>query len=149
MKLRNLIEEYLEKAILLQVATSANDQPWVCTVHFTFDVELNLYWMSLPERRHSLEIKSNPKIAGVIVHPHKITDVSRGIQLQGMAHEIVDTEELETTFPYYGKRFNCMGSLPRLINGKNKHRLYRLKPSLYVLFDEVNFLNNPRQEYRM
>jgi uncharacterized protein YhbP (UPF0306 family) len=149
MNLRRLIEDYLQNAILLQVATCENNQPWACTVHFAFDSDLNLYWMSLPTRRHSLEIQHNNKVAGVVVQPHKISDKARGIQLEGVAEMITDQEELKKVFPHYGKRFNRMDSLPRLLEGTNEHKLYRIKPTLYVLFDDVNFPSDPRQEYRL
>ncbi|MBI2414593.1 pyridoxamine 5'-phosphate oxidase family protein [candidate division WWE3 bacterium] len=69
-EIKDLITKYLEEARLMQVATSINNQPWACSVYFVFDNDFNLYWISTPKRRHSLEIKENSKVAGTIVLPH-------------------------------------------------------------------------------
>lgn len=147
MDVKKLIEEYLAEARLLQVATMVNDQPWVCTVYFAHDPQLNLYWLSKPNRRHSKELAKNPHAAGAIVLPHTPGDKVRGLQLQGTVEEITEPAKLHREFKHYGERFKTMDELPKIISGENKHHLYKLKPTLIVLFDEVNFPDQPRQEF--
>lgn len=36
----------------------------------------------------------------------------------------------------------------KLLSGEDPHKLYQIKPELFVLFDEINFPDNPRQEWR-
>lgn len=88
MKLKKLIEDYLKEAWMMQVATSHNSQPWACTVYFAHDENWHLYWISLPTRRHSKEIRENNKIAGTIVLPHVPGDKVRGLQFQGIAKKL-------------------------------------------------------------
>lgn len=149
LKLKKLIGDYLEEARMMQVATSRNTQPWICTVYFAYDESWNLYWLSLPSSRHSQEIKENDKVAGTIVLPHTPGDKVRGLQFQGTAEEIVKAESVRRLFPYYGKRLNYMEAAEEIISGKNEHHLYQIKPSLFVLFDEVNFPANSRQELKV
>ena len=92
--LRKLIDQYLERATIMQVASSHDDQPWVCSVYFAHDNSLNLYWISLPTRRHSQEIEMNEKVAGTIVIPHTFGDDVRGLQFQGVARELKEKKEI-------------------------------------------------------
>lgn len=148
MKLRKLIEEYLQEAKMLQVATSKDNQPWACTVYFAFDNHLNIYWISKPNRRHSEEIRNNDKVAGVIVLPHTPGDEVRGIQFQGVAKELITEDEATEGMKYYAKRFGMKSDrVKAILDGDDGHVCYKIIPSLYVLFDETNFPDNPRQEY--
>ena len=89
MDVRKLISEYFESAQLLQIITSINDQPWAATVFFAYDDDLNLYWISRTDRRHSQEINQNHNVAGVIVKYHTYSEKVRGIQLVGTAEELM------------------------------------------------------------
>lgn len=140
MDLRKLIEDYLKEARLMQVATSKDNQPWVASVYFAFDEKLSLYWISNPTRRHSKEIKDNEKVAGTIVLPHSHGEKVRGLQFQGIAKQL-EGKEVEEGIECYSKRY-----LEVSAETKKSHDCYKITPKLFVLFDEVNFPNNPRQE---
>lgn len=149
MDLKKLITEYLEQARLMQVATSKGDQPWVCTVYFAADDMLNIYWISKPNRRHSEELKNNSKVAGAIVLPHTPGDDVRGIQFQGVAYELSGKDAGEG-IGVYAKRYNMpQERVEKILNGTDGHAVYKIKVDTFVLFDEVNFPDNPRQEYKV
>lgn len=145
--LRKLIKEYLQEAKLMQVATSMNNQPWACSVYFAYDDKWNLYWISRSTRRHSQEIKNNEKVAGTIVLLHKHGDKVRGLQFQGVAKALTK-EEIPLAMKIYAKRFHDVSKekIHAIVEGKDSHFCYRISPRLFVLFDEVNFPDNPRQE---
>ena len=150
MELRTLIEDYLKEAKMLQVVTAKGNKPWACTVYFAFDEKLNLYWISRPDRRHSEEIRSNDKVAGVIVLPHTPGDDVRGIQFQGVAKELTGKSETMQGMKYYAKRYGMKQErVNAILDGSDGHVCYKITPSLYVLFDETNFPNDPRQEYKL
>jgi uncharacterized protein YhbP (UPF0306 family) len=149
MKLRQLVEEYLKEARMMQVATAKDGQPWACTVYFAFDKELNLYWISTPTRRHSLEIENNSKVAGVIVLPHKPGQEVRGIQFEGVAKSLGKKESMNA-LKHYMLRFGMpIKRVKEILAGKDKHVCYGIKPSSIILFDEVNYPDSPRQEYKL
>jgi len=87
MDLRKLIEDYLKKAMLMQIATVKNKKPWVASVWYAHDEDWNLYFISRKSRRHSQEIKKNPNIAGAIAIPHTkgSGEKVRGLQFEGTA----------------------------------------------------------------
>src|ERR1019366_1117415 len=66
---QELIKKYLPNVNIIQLATSVNNQPWLCAVHFYSDANLNLYWLSTLERQHSQQLKQNPRTAAYfLVH---------------------------------------------------------------------------------
>jgi len=133
----------------MQLATSFNDQPWACTVHYYSDTDLNLYWISTKEREHSKHIAQNPNVAAAVL-VHLNTSEERyiiGISVQGKA-ELVD-EQLPRDLGqnYIQKTGRDPSLLSDIASGKNPHKFYRLTPSKIVLFDTKNFRGNPRQEW--
>ncbi len=150
MNLRQLIEEYLKQATLMQVATVRNNQPWACSVYFAADPNMNLYWLSKPDRRHSIEISENEKVAGTIVLPHTPGDKVRGIQFEGVAKELKNKTEVTEAMTIYAKRFGMpKDRMNEIISHTDGHVCYQVTPSLYVLFDEINFPDASRQEYEL
>ena len=145
--LKGLIKKYLEEAKLMQLATSLGDKPWVCSVWFAADKDLNIYWFSSTNRRHSKEVLKNPNVAGAIVLPHTPDDPPRGIQFSGVANVLEDGKEIEKVISIYSKRIFPKGKISEFMNNKEKpHKFYKIKPKQYVLFDAVNFPKNSRQE---
>ena len=152
MDLGTLIHNYLKQAKLMQVATSKGNQPWACTVYFSFDDELNLYWISTPDRRHSEEIRNNEKVAGTIVLPHTPGDKVRGVQFQGVAEELNDKDEAKEAMKNYAERYSMNNErVNEILENRDGdgHLPYKISPTLYVLFDELNFPEDPRHEYKL
>lgn len=140
-----LIRSYLPKGRMMQVATAHNRQPWVCTVYYVEDDDLNLYWLSLPTRRHSQEIAKNNKIA--ITVPIKFDKPVVGIQAEGEAVAVADKELIASVMQRYTERYNSGKQFyDNFVTGKNQHVLFKFTPTAYVLFDEVNFPEDGRKE---
>ena len=69
MTTEELIKQYVPSKNIMQLATSVNDKPWQCTVHYFSDKDLNFYWISTKERRHSQDIEQNSSVSGyVLIH---------------------------------------------------------------------------------
>lgn len=147
--LKTLINDYLNESTLMQVATSAKDQPWACSVYFAFDSDFNLYWISSPKRRHSQEIVANEKVAGTIVLPHTPGDDVRGISFQGVATELKGKAALSALMIYAKRLGMSLLRVKKIVANKDGHVCYKIKPNLIVLFDEVNFPKDPRQEFKL
>lgn len=148
MDLKKLIKDYLNEAKLMQLATSIDSQPWVCSVWFASDDDLNIYWFSSTTRRHSKEVLGNKKVAAAIVLPQTPDDTPRGLQLQGVAEILTEQEDIDKAKSVYKGRIFSGEKINELISSATSlHRFYRIKPTHFVLFDAVNFSDNPRQEY--
>jgi uncharacterized protein YhbP (UPF0306 family) len=141
-----LTEQYLTDCFTMQVATVNNDQPWVSTVHFVSDVQHNLYWASLPNRRHSQEIAKHHKAACAIVVQNMIGKPVIGLQIEGTAEMLntpLDNREIVEKYADTFKR--DLQWVDDFVAGRTEHRLYKLVPSAIHLFDEVNFPGGQRQ----
>ncbi len=151
MDLKKLIKEYMTQMRVMQLATSINNKPWVCNIHFYADDNLNIYWISTPTRRHSEEIQQNPKVA-IAIKIHEDTPEEPyviGLTAEGEAM-LLDTNELQNIGEQYIKK---LGKDPKMLDdilsGKNPHKFYRLKVSKFVLFDTNIFPADPRQELKV
>ena len=145
MDIKQIARGHIKDLYVMQLATSCDNQPWACTVTFFADDDLNLYWMSVPDCRHSEEIAGNPRVAAAFaVH----TDMPLiGVQIEGDAEqlELAGHEELLNT---YAERHNRQKVVESALSGKVNLKLYRLTPRLVQVFDLKNFPEAPKQEWR-
>lgn len=140
-----LIRQYLPQGRMMQIATVSGDQPWICTVYFVEDDQLNLYWLSWPTRRHSQEIAANNKIAVAV--PVKFDKPVVGVQAEGTAEVVTDKQVVADVMRRYVERYNSGQQFyERFAAGQNQHVLYKFTPSKFVLFDEVSFPSDGRKE---
>lgn len=148
--LKKLIQDYLKEARLMQLATAIDNQPWVCSVWFAADKDLNIYWFSSTIRRHSSEVVKNQKVAAAIVLPQTPEDPPRGLQLQGTAELLTDQKDIDKAISVYAGRVFPKEKIFEFMKSKtHPHRFYRIQPTQFVLFDVVNFPDNSRQEYKL
>ena len=152
MHIENLIRGYAAGGLLMQVTTCNSGQPWIAHVWFAFDEQLNFYFISNRARRHSKEIRVSPKVACGIVHPHLegLGQKVRGLTFEGVAQEIgLAGADLDDAYSCYSSRWPNASSYVKkddIARDLTQVRFYRIRPTLFVLFDEVNFPDNPRQE---
>ncbi len=146
MEIRGLIKKYLAQSRMMQIATVSGNQPWICTVYGVEDEDLNLYWLSLPTRRHSEEIAKHNKVA--IAVPIKFDKPVTGIQAEGTAEVIKDPELIAKIMEKYVAKYNSGKDFyDNFVSGKNEHWLYKFTLNKYWLFDEVNFPDGQKHEW--
>ncbi len=143
--MKELIQKYLGEKKDMQLATVANGQPWICTVYFVHDDELNLYWTSGRSRQHSLEILNDPKAAVTIVYDN---ERKQALQIIGNAYEVAD-DDLERVHELYQQRYGQKDyDLTAIKTHSSDGRSYWVfKPTEISLWDEVNYPEAPKQKY--
>lgn len=149
MEAEQLIRKYLQTVHTMQLATVRDGQPWCASVYFAPDDDLNLYWISTPGRRHSHEVEAHRQVGAAIAVRLKVGEKVVGIQVEGDAVRVTDSAELEHAARAYDARFHHDPAfIQDFIDGKREHKFYRLKPRLFVLFDERTFATDARKEWR-
>ena len=138
----------------MQVATCKGGQPWTCNVWYSYDDDLNLYFISSNHRRHCEEIRNNEKISAAIVHPiYKEAggQECRGITLEGTATElgVLSSGKALDNFMKRWPKAKKYVAKKDLIKNLTKVRFYKIKPQVIVLFDETNYPKDPRRELRL
>lgn len=148
-QIEELIREYLKTNNVIQLATCIDNQPWLCNVHFYADDDLNIYWRSTTERRHSKEIAQNPNVAAVIkVHENTPEeDYIIGMTVEGTA-ELLAEETDHAVVDAYGKKHGVAPEKIEAIKaGTDPNKFYRITPKSFVVFNTRDFEGNPRQEW--
>ena len=149
MVVQTAVVQYLDQARTMQIATVSGDQPWCASVYFAHDNAHNLYWISLPDTRHSQEIARNQRVAGAIALPHQYGEKVHGLQFQGVAREVSEPDEIARVIEAYAERYGRFSLGQEIIQHATPVRLYQIKPTYFVRYDEHNFPEQPRQEWRL
>jgi uncharacterized protein YhbP (UPF0306 family) len=146
-----LLRGHLAKGKLMQLATVTSiGDPWLCHVWYAADENLDLIFTSRATRRHSGEIRKDGRVAGGIVPilADGLGNKVQGIVFEGRAVEL-DGNDIRIAYQVYATRwpqFREMVSIDSLLSRSTESRLYRVKPGRYVVFDEISFPDDPRQE---
>jgi uncharacterized protein YhbP (UPF0306 family) len=144
-----VIKRYLEQQHMMQLATLGGSNPWICSVYYVIDEDYNLYWASLPSRRHSLEIAGQANVAAAVPVAFTKGQPVAGLQIEGSAEMVEDPMAIKPIAERYAAKFGRDDEWIRNFTArKTEHRLYKLTPTSYVLFDEINFPKTARQEFR-
>lgn len=149
MNLENLeqtIRDYLPDILHMSLATSRDNRPWVCEVHFGYDDELNLYFRSTTNRRHCLEIADNPHVAGNIVTQHGLGEKPRGIYFEGTAQLIDDNAEATKLFKVMERQGLPDAVLQETLKPEGP-KFYKITVETFYIFDARE--SKPAQKYQL
>ena len=146
MNVEQTIRDYLPDIIHMSLATSKDNKPWVCELHFCYDDDLNLYFRSLASRRHSQEISSNPNVAGSMVTQHTLDDKLRGIFFEGTAQQIETDAERASVIKYF-KRIGADEAAVEEAKDPNGHQFYKITVSKFYIFDSRE--HSPGQKFEL
>ncbi len=137
----------------MQLATVDNGQPWVINCWYTFDDEWNFYFISGQESRHTLELLKHNKVACTIT-PHypleKLGQKVQSLSFEGIAEEVsgFGLTDVFNNFTAKWKLAKNNISVENIKKGIGS-KLYKVKATKMVWFDEINFPDNPRQEINL
>lgn len=141
------IRDYLPQVLHMSLGTCANNRPWVCDVHFGYDDDLNLYFRSTLQRRHSQEIASNPYVAGDIVAQHGPADKPRGVYFEGFAELLTDVDESSPAYRALRARASVGPDILAQALEPTGHKFYKITVSDFYLFDVRE--SKPSQKYHV
>lgn len=136
-----VIRNYLTQIIHMSLGTVGEDgRPWVCEVHFAFDDELNLYWVSMGDARHSQEVTANPQVAGTIAVQHFLDQMPRAVSFEGTAEVLEDVTPEHLAFKTYVARYPSRAEALQeayASDDPNGRRIYKVTVSDYYLVDVI------------
>ncbi len=137
---------YLKDAYILQLATSRDNTPWICSLHYVLDDKGNIYWITKSTTRHSEDIAVNPATAITIAV--KTDRPLIGLQIEGDSEVVSDIKDRKVAMKKYIERHGTSQSFADLvIAGTDDHKLYKFTPKKFVLFDQVTFPDHPSNEW--
>ncbi len=146
-KIEQTIRKYIPQVIHMSLATSTNERPWVCEVHFSYDDELNIYFCSSTQTRHCTDISSNPNVSGTIVTQHFLNQRVRGVYFEGQAEQLEAVGENHPGFTSYGARLGGGPSFVQAAKAEGLARLYKITVSDFYLIDGYD--HQPPQKFHL
>ena len=147
MDLEKVIRDYLPLIQHMSLGTSHDNKPWVCEVHFAYDDDLNLYFRSKPDSRHSEEIALNSNVAGDIVRTHALDEYPLGIYFEGNAIKLNDDVAIKKAYPYFQKILKSDESILENAAQPDGHKFYKITVSNWYVFGK--FGNEAGKKYNL
>ncbi len=137
LNIEQAIRDYLPKIVHMSLATSKDNKPWVCEVHFAYDDDLNLYFRSLTSRRHSQEIAENPHVAGNIVVQHQLGVMPMGAYFEGTARLLPSGPEQDTAFECIKQRLGAGDEIMEEARREDGHQFYKIDVQTWYMFGKL------------
>jgi uncharacterized protein YhbP (UPF0306 family) len=124
---RAVVQGFLEIQSTLTLATvSPEGKPEAAPLFYVSDDRLNLYWLSSPNSRHSVNLVVHPQVAATI-YPSvwNWTDIV-GLQIEGEARPMGDERMREQILILYLRKFQLPPEMDVAISTST---LYQLTPT--------------------
>src|SRR5665213_2243900 len=134
MDVEKAVREYIDKSVHMSLATSSDNAPWVCEVHFAYDENLNIYFRSLKSRRHSKEIAKNNKVAGDIIDKYGVGDPVVGVYFEGKAELLGPGKEQDTAFKVLRERVDAAEDAREEAKREDGHQFYKITVKNWYVF---------------
>lgn len=128
---------FLAKHKLMAVATTG-DFPWIASVYYVFDDDLNLYFLSGPKTLHVQQILRNPQVAVATADGNQdINKPKKGLQVSGIAEQISGLEKVEYALELWKNNLGVID--PQLTAQAVKSSMFKIVPQRIKLFDQELF----------
>jgi uncharacterized protein YhbP (UPF0306 family) len=147
---RGILEDYVSNGKLMQVASiSEEGGPWLCHVWYRAQFSPDrLYFISRLDREHSINIRRDERVAGGIISIPLIGlgQTVTGVTFQGFASELDASADNELRlFLTRWPRARASITTERIEADRTSSRLYEIRVNKWILFDEHDFPDEPRQ----
>jgi uncharacterized protein YhbP (UPF0306 family) len=143
----SIIREYITQVIHMSLSTTKDNKPRVFELHFAYDDQLNLYFVSGVNAHHSEDIRNNPNVAGSIVTQHFLNQKVRGVYFDGTAKELDDLDEMQQAYKAYTERYHDSPQLARVAQAEGNARFYKVTVNNFYVVDGL--LSDTAQQYHL
>ena len=134
------IAEYVKANGIMTLATVKNNEPWVCTLYYGTDEELNLFVVTDPNSIHGQQIRDGSVVAFNIFDSHQpITKLKKGVQGKGQIKKLTYLAEITKGLWLWHKantgveeKITVKDILKKLTDTK----VYKIKPTYLKFFNK-------------
>lgn len=127
----------------LMVLATYGEHPWIASVFYSFDKDLNIYFISNPSTIHGKQMEKNKKVSAAIVDTNqKPSDVKKGLQIYGTVEKVSGINRVRHALHLWKDFLNVQRpdiSFENMKKGIYKGRVYKLIPKKIKLFDQEKF----------
>jgi len=143
--LKQTARQILEDNQYMTLATVNPDgRAWVSPVVYAPDSNINLYFLSLPESRHSRNIADRPLVSAAVFDSGQACGAGVGLQIEGQVRPVPAEYSLRALKWYFGRKWPYPGDnlavkgFKKFVKGKI-YRFYKFVPTSV-------WMNDPRKE---
>lgn len=111
---RERILGYLRDHNTLTLATWEAGRPWAAAVFYASD-GFDLYFLSDPESRHSVDLAANAEVAVTVQEDYHEWAMIRGVQMEGTAQVLEAEEDLAKAVAVYVEKYPFVAGYLRLM----------------------------------
>lgn len=134
------IFKFLNSHGVMTLATSEDNQPWVCTVYYGMDDNMNFYIVTHPDTKHGQHFEKNKKVAFNVFHSHqKYADLKQGVQGMGEIEEVKDIIHITQALMLWHK-LNSQSEIKitpqEILEKVNGSKVYKITPNYFKYFNE-------------
>lgn len=84
-QIRKEIFQFLKENGILTLAVVSKDTPWLCTLYYGIDDQMNLYVVTDPNNKHGKIMRQNPKVAfNIFDSRQQVIKPKKGLQGKGL-----------------------------------------------------------------
>lgn len=116
--LRTSIQAFLAEHTTMTLATVGEDgAPQAAAVFYAADEALDLFFLSSPTTRHSVNLARRPRVAASIQADNQAWQMIRGLQIEGAARALEGVAETAHAMRVYAGQFDFLRSLLDGVDG--------------------------------
>jgi len=142
MDIRTKAEEYIKNHNIATIATCVNGKPHASTVEYASDGFI-LYFSTNPETQKAKNIRENKNVSLTIDEDYKDWTKIKGIQMEGIAEQITDPEEIKKALNIYVAKFPFVVNFP-----PSPNKMYKVvSKKVYFLYYEKGFSHRDTIEF--
>lgn len=139
---REDVLEFIKDKKLMVLATYGK-HPWIASVYYSFDKDLNLFFITTPSTLHGKQLEKNKEVAVAIVDTHqKPNDIKKGLQMYGVVEKVSGINKINYVLRLWKDFLNVKWpeiSFENMKKGLYKGRVYKVIPKKIKLFDQEKF----------
>jgi uncharacterized protein YhbP (UPF0306 family) len=121
--------EIIEKIEYFNIASiTPEGLPWNTPVFFSYDQDLNFYWLSWKNTQHSANVENNPNVFITIYNSMVPVGSGNGVYMKGIAQELTNPVEIATGLKcHYSRSKHKMKDIVMFLTSYPR-RVYKFVP---------------------
>ncbi len=146
---KKLIHDFLSQHQLMSLATYG-EHPWIASVYYSFDKDLNLYFLSDPATLHCRQIAKNNQVAISIADSRQeVSILKKGLQIYGIAKRISEVKKIKHALSMWKETLKVTNpelTYSNMLKKVIKGRMYQITPKKIKFFNQELFPVEDGQE---
>lgn len=140
------IKKFVKENSVLTLAVAEKNKPWVCTLYYGTDNDLNLYIVTDPQSVHGKIIEKNNQISFNIFDSHqKITKPTKGLQGRGTISHVkgvLNTSKALLIWHKANPGIEKDITVEDILLKLSENKVYIVKPTYLKYFNKVLYSPN-------